>query len=1014
MNKKIILTLIILTIIICTNTSIAQENTTTTTIDVQTYTQLSNKIDNIKNSNITTYEINLKKDNYTINNDIRWMHDENKKLPNLIINGHGCTINGSDTNVFLKTGRNTNLTLNNMTISNTYDNTYSAIYNMGNLTLNNVIFQNNKISSLSILGGGAINNNGNLEINNSTFINNTAVYGGAIFNLKTDFNNAHITINNSNFINNTAENGSCIYSSDAKLITINNTNFTSNNAIDSMIYSNYRTQQITIENSNITDNTNTLALINSQSNIEIINSTIKSNKNTNGALIKTTKSSIINSQICQNIIDILLDANFNDVEIKNSNISENNIKNIAINNINSQIYIQNNTFYRNIVKNQALIYDTSKTTNVENNLFKDNKALNLFYGNCSTFNVVVDNTYIGNNLTNTTIKLDIKDEYMADENITANITVMTNPVYNTTITTGTIKISYNGIIIDTATITNSTYQLNKNIDYVGVLPLTIEYCDDINFNSYKINKTTAIISPSYHIKIVADDEFNLKDEIKYSIIVENQNNKTLHNITIYDVIAQNLDVIDTSHKLDENSWIIEKLTPGENRALMIKAYAKNPTDVMIKLSCDMRFVKNTSTTTCNIKYKAPNYIIKVTPTQYRYGDKVCDFQIQNTGGVGYNINISLDLASKDRKTRKTYTYNQIISNETITIKPDICIEDIGNITTTIKIEDEQLNNNTIILTHNIEKPYIVFDDIYSNAGGNVNITARVENINAGNIKVKSVFKLNSKTIPGVIRYTTDGNVIVLNYNISTSIKNQENRLDVVCDIKDYDVLRNSSKLYIVKLKTKLHLQENIKITPGVKTKFKIYLVDENNNPVIKGRVVLKINKKTLTNSDGKKIYVNITGGIGEFTYMIPYDFVNSEYRFDVIYGENNMYNGCSANTKLKIIKQDIIVEILNSTYMVGDKFMVFIDIKANNTKLPIYGGNYALKINSKTLLDKVHLTNSSISVCFDNLNFSSINSITFCYSGNSAYNSKKVVENLNLLTDSRNLIINDEEFTKIH
>ena len=148
--------------------------------------------------------------------------------------------------------------------------------------------------------------------------------------------------------------------------------------------------------------------------------------------------------------------------------------------------------------------------------------------------------------------------------------------------------------------------------------------------------------------------------------------------------------------------------------------------------------------------------------------------------------------------------------------------------------------------------------------------------------------------------------------------------------------------------------------------------------------------------------------------MIPYDFVNSEYRFDVIYGENNMYNGCSANTKLKIIKQDIIVEILNSTYMVGDKFMVFIDIKANNTKLPIYGGNYALKINSKTLLDKVHLTNSSISVCFDNLNFSSINSITFCYSGNSAYNSKKVVENLNLLTDSRNLIINDEEFTKIH
>jgi hypothetical protein len=75
----------------------------------------------------------------------------------------------------------------------------------GDLTLNNLTFQNGVADSMFGIVGGAIlaNSAGDLDINGCTFHNNFAVVGGAIFG-----GGGTVTILNSTFANNTADTGS--------------------------------------------------------------------------------------------------------------------------------------------------------------------------------------------------------------------------------------------------------------------------------------------------------------------------------------------------------------------------------------------------------------------------------------------------------------------------------------------------------------------------------------------------------------------------------------------------------------------------------------------------------------------------------------------------------------------------------------------------------------------------------------------------------------------------------------
>ena len=106
---------------------------------------------------------------------------------------------------FMNIKSTSSVVLTNLTIINGYSKYGGAIYNDGNLTIQNCNFKNNSANS-----GGAIYNNGNLDIYYSTFEDNFVKYnGGAICSFK------YATIQDSTFLRNigtdTSSNGGSVY-----------------------------------------------------------------------------------------------------------------------------------------------------------------------------------------------------------------------------------------------------------------------------------------------------------------------------------------------------------------------------------------------------------------------------------------------------------------------------------------------------------------------------------------------------------------------------------------------------------------------------------------------------------------------------------------------------------------------------------------------------------------------------------------------------------------------------------
>ena len=108
--------------------------------------------------------------------------------------------------------------------------TTGGIYNEGNLTLNDVVLQNN--TTAAGLGGGAIYNASaaTLTLNYTTFSGNsesiTGSTGGAIRNAS----GATLTVNSSTFANNSAYQGGAIEDDSASALTITNSTFSGNSA----------------------------------------------------------------------------------------------------------------------------------------------------------------------------------------------------------------------------------------------------------------------------------------------------------------------------------------------------------------------------------------------------------------------------------------------------------------------------------------------------------------------------------------------------------------------------------------------------------------------------------------------------------------------------------------------------------------------------------------------------------------------------------------------------------------
>jgi len=307
------------------------------------------------------------------------------------------------------------------TFNNNTANIGGAIQNMGDLTIDNSVFNNNTADN-----GGAIYNHeyGTLTIYNSTFNNNTADYGGAINN------NGTLTIYNSTF-NNNAENGGAIYNDEYGTLAIYNSTFNNNTADYGGAIYNYGTLTIynstfnnntaenggainnngygtlTIYNSTFNNNTSDFggAIFNGYGTLTIYNSTFNNNAGSSGgAICNGGISTIYNSTFNNNTSTVSGGAidNYETLTIYNSTFNNNKNKadyyGGAINNgYGGKLTIYNSTFNNNAGSSGGAI-DNHGTLTIHNSTFNNNTAenggaINNFAGNNTK---IINNNFINN------------------------------------------------------------------------------------------------------------------------------------------------------------------------------------------------------------------------------------------------------------------------------------------------------------------------------------------------------------------------------------------------------------------------------------------------------------------------------------------------------------------------------------------------------------------------------------------------------------------------------------------
>ncbi len=261
---------------------------------------------------------------------------------NLIINGNGAIIDGSNAAALFNISEGVTVTLKNLTIQNAggvyHDwaaqtvTAFHAIYSEGTLNFVNCTFKDSNIDDWSNPDvNGSIYSTGDINIQNSKFIDNTIATCGVIYSTGT------VTVNNSYFSGNKASSiAGAIYAGSISLIE--NSIFESNEGSAVYIY-------------------------NENSVTSVKNSTFDSNRQGSYGFAERGAAIYTNG-----IIDLIEDSVFSLNWAKNGSA-------IYIGNENSVTKIDNSSFSENIgQENGGVIYTEGKIDTIKDSLFNNNMA----------------------------------------------------------------------------------------------------------------------------------------------------------------------------------------------------------------------------------------------------------------------------------------------------------------------------------------------------------------------------------------------------------------------------------------------------------------------------------------------------------------------------------------------------------------------------------------------------------------------------------------------------------------
>lgn len=1030
-NKKLILTmLMIITIIITTSTISAHDDTNTheveleksvqksidvqekslkqddETVDVTSYEELYNTI-STANAQSKNKTINLHDGNYNITQDIDIKGV--RKAITITINGNNNIINGNNQKSFISIQKSNTLIVNNLTITNTQSNRANAIRNLGNCILNNITIKDTYSMYNNSSSGGAIYNTGLMNIDNCKFINNTLdaiTFGGAAI-----YNSNNLTITDSTFENNTSSDGSAIYCLNSKNTLIQNCLFKNNTANSSTIYN--LNSNISVENSIFESNNGEypIGYLLEKGQMDLLNCQITNHSSNKGLIYNNGRIIIKNSSISENNVNKSLFYNNNQLYINDSDINhnngsvvENNYETVIVNssitsnkaedtlteniNENATINIQDSIFTNNT--SDHICKEIIATTIINNSTYVNNTCEELYEGSVEHIKAS-DNTYIGNRLFSQIICED-NHVFNYDEDIQITGIIKTKDVYNTTVTTGKVKLYLNGSCLSYSEVHSNTYNIHitEKIKNSSIFRITFE--DVPNYKNCNKSISIDMLYPEYDVQIISPESIEYNTPFDYCIFVKNTQEANGSNIILTNLVPDNLVYISSdSPDYDNNTWHINSLKSNESKNVTLTVKCICSEDILLNITVNDSNTNDSSMHEKVIMVKKPSITMNVSDNSENItlADKLrLNIGIANNGsGKSGNIDVTINM---DGSIIYNNTIDSVNSNESITVDYESLINKTGKYNMTLTIHDKVFNiTSNKSIEFDIKKPILIVDDVNAHVNDSVNLTAHTINLNSlDNSTI--IFKVNNLTITNYQIITDRSNICLKDFIIPSNWKKKNYTLEVKLYKKGFEnVLSGTSSINLLKLNV-YSVVYNVTGFPNDKITLKAIITDERNQKVDTGIARFKINGITIN----KNIYVKNGVALLE-DYVIPSNYRGPKYTLSLVYGENNIYHSNRNYSTITLEKEESDIDITNTTFIRRENFTVYARIYRKSNNESASGGKAIVKINRKTVSPVLDVSNGEISFTYPNIPASHIDCIIVCYSGNNILLASRKVVGIN-------------------
>ena len=701
-----------------------------------------------------------------------------------------------------------------------------------------------------------------------------------------------------------------------------------NNNTPMYIENNVRTQ---ISSNNFTSNTNTQNIFKNITELTFNNNniTVENQKNIPLIIIENVNNATISRNYLKtedlrgnqaiktiNVTEITMTLNKPGILITNENYNQ-YFTNQTLNPDISTIELGSNLINKNMIFNHPIIIENPNNYTIYN-------------GTLTFTENATGSTITGINIHNTddrqtSLKIDSK------AGITTRVAITNNNIYqeNTNNPAKTIIINNAGISLTGNNITT----IGKNV--------TIITLNNLN----KMNTITRNMINGKGSNITAIEVLNSKTATTIMIMAHNITLESENPITAVRFINSKGARLMTSKIIvktrNYDTPIIEIINPTTN--FITNNYIESE-DV-----CGNNAVKKIGTGTASISNNKPtngNYRTQMNitiPSELKVS-KTYPITINVTSMLDKPVNGTVILNIEDKETNLTLTDGIATYNYTPTKDGENTIQ------ITYQDPNGKYGKNTLTQTITVNKINAILkvDSVKTTPNTRINIpitlTNEFENPLNGTVTVIDQYNNTFAIINIIDGKGTFTKIFRGNFNQNLTFIYEETEI--------YNAINTTINVDIHKLSTTVTI-DPINAHVGDKINLKATVTDEDGNPVTEGRLVFKVNGKTIKDANGNIIYATVKDGIATIeNYTVPANWFKIKSEISAVYGGTNKYTSYRSEAiPMNITKKTATMTMTTNTTTAKPGQTIKITVKITEKDANVNEGRVLFKVNGKTMRD---------------------------------------------------------------